>query len=188
MRKLVAALVVVAAFAVAIAPAPAAPEQRDPERGVSFRLPAGWHAAAQLTALAFPRELVTIASFALHSGGSCGPTRALRDLGPRDALVAVLEYSPPRGVRLPPRPRRLRVAARARGSLECFGVPGQVLAFRDAGRELQVVIVLGARAGAARRQEVERILDGLRFDPRPHRRAAPTRRRSARPAVARSPT
>jgi hypothetical protein len=172
MSKLLAAIAVVAcaagvAAALAIDRAPAATDRRDAERGVSARVPAGWHAAAKLTALAFPRELVTIASSPLQRGGSCGPTRALRDLRANDALVTVVEYSPPRGLRAPPRPRRLRLPERRpAGALECFGVPGDVLAFRDHGRDLQVVVVLGERAGAARRREVERVLDGLRFDAR----------------------
>jgi hypothetical protein len=36
---------------------------RDDARGVSALVPDGWHAAGPLTALAFPREVVTLASF-----------------------------------------------------------------------------------------------------------------------------
>ena len=145
---------------------PAATRYDDPVRGVHAQLPAGWHAASQLTALSFPRELLTFASFPLRRGGSCAPTRALRDLGPHDALVSVLELGPRPGGRraLRPRPARLVLPRAGAGPLECFGRPVAVLLFADRGRRLQVVAVLGARAGAARRRAAERILDSLRLD------------------------
>jgi hypothetical protein len=143
-------------------------------RGVSALVPDGWHAAGPLTALAFPREVVTLASFALRRGGSCGPDRALADLGPRDVLVTVLEYRPPRravcGARraqFPRRPGHLRLPAGAPGSPECIGRLAYLLRFRDAGRPLQVVVALGTGVSAAGRRTVERVLDGLRFDALP---------------------
>jgi hypothetical protein len=155
---------------------------RDDARGVSALVPDGWHAAGPLTALVFPREVVTLASFALRRGGSCGPGRALADLGPRDALVTVLEYRPPRGAvwgrgtrrsQFPRRPRHLRLPAGAPGSPECIGRPAYLLRFRDAGRPLQVVVALGTRVSAADRRTVERVLDGLRFDALPAPSADP---------------
>jgi hypothetical protein len=76
-------------------------------------LPAGWHAARPLTALTSPREVVTLASFPLRRGGSCGPDRALRHLPSGGALIFVLEYRWDRGAvwtgsirrpNFPPRP------------------------------------------------------------------------------------
>jgi hypothetical protein len=42
----------------------------DPVRGVSAEVPAGWHARVGLTALAYPREVVTLATFPVRRGGS----------------------------------------------------------------------------------------------------------------------
>ncbi len=164
---LVAALLLAAGATACGRDAPAPSRYDDPFRGVHAALPAGWHAAAQLTALTFPRELLTFASFPLRRGGSCGPTRALRDLGPRDALVTVLELGSRDGAhrRLPARPARLQLPRAAAGALECFGKPGSVVLLQDGRRRVQVVAILGARATPARRRAVERILDGVRLDP-----------------------
>jgi hypothetical protein len=176
LRGAVALPLALVAAASAAVPDPAAPvDYSDASRAVSAVVPDGWHRARTLTALAFPREVVTIASFPLRRGGSCAPTRALADLGPRDALVSVVEYRPQHGgvwsaarrAAFPPRPRHLRLPRRAGAPLECFGRPGRILRFRDADRPLQVVVVLGARASQARRHAVQRVLDGLRFGPLP---------------------
>ena len=166
----VAAVALAGAVAVAATPDPADPGGAG--RSVSADLPDGWHEARRLTALGFPRELLTIASFPLRHGGNCGPDRALRDLGPRDALIFVMEYRPAqgavwgRGVRrsdFPARPAHVRLPARPARSVECFTRPAYTLRFRDADRPLQLMVVLGPRAGAVERRRVERVLDGLRF-------------------------
>ncbi|MCW3014782.1 MAG: hypothetical protein JWO02_1874 [Solirubrobacterales bacterium] len=157
-----------------------APAQRqdyaDPERGVSALLPAGWHAVRSLTKLGYPREVITLASFRLRRGGSCGPDRALADLPSGGTLIFVLEYRPDRGAvwtdgirraNFPPRPAHLRLPSGEPTSFECFGKPGYLLRFRDADRPLQVMVALGFKADAARRREVERVLDELRFAPLP---------------------
>jgi hypothetical protein len=148
----------------------------DPARGVSATVPAGWHAAGPLTALAFPREVVTLASFPLRRGGSCGPDRALEAMPADGALVFVLEYRPSRGAvwtdgtrrsSFPRRPPHLRLPRDAPQTYECFRRPGYLLRFRDADRPLQIMVALGPRATATRRRAVERVLDGLRFTPLP---------------------
>jgi hypothetical protein len=149
---------------------------RDAARGLSADLPPGWHAAGPLSALAFPREVVTLASYPLRRGGSCGPDRALRDLGPHDALIFVMEYRPARGAvwgsaatraAFPARPARLRLPAYAPQPVECVARPSYTLRFRDSDRPIQVHVALGARVTAAERTTVERVLDGLRFDALP---------------------
>jgi hypothetical protein len=173
------AAVAIAAGAVAAASGAAggpAADYADPARGVSAMVPAGWHAAGPLTALAFPREIVTVASFPLRRGGSCGPDRALEDMPADGALVFVLEYRPARGpvwtggthrASFPPRPAHLGLPRTAPQSYECFGRPGYLLRFRDADRPLQIMVALGPKATPSRRRAVERVLDGLRFTPLP---------------------
>jgi hypothetical protein len=170
--RIAAAAAAVAAAAVALAAPDPPGGYRDADRGVSVHLPAGWHAAGPLTGLAFPREVITIASFPLRRGGGCGPGRALADLGPRDALVSVLEYRPARGAvwghglrrsDFPPRPAHLRLPAGPPQRLECFARPARILRFRDADRPLQVQVALGKRVSPAGRRRVEGILDALRF-------------------------
>jgi hypothetical protein len=169
----IAAGPVIGAFGAADGPAT---DYADPARGVSATVPVGWHAAGPLTALAFPREVVTLASFPLRRGGSCGPGRALRDMPADGALVFVLEYRPARGrvwtdgtrrASFPPRPVHLRLPRSAPRAHECFGKPGYLLRFRDADRPLQIMVALGPRTTPARRRTVERVLDGLRFTPLP---------------------
>jgi hypothetical protein len=147
----------------------------DPDRGVSATVPAGWHARVGLTRLGFPREVVAVASFPLRRGGSCGPDRAHADMPSDGALILVLEYRPARGSvwrdgtrrsAFAPRPAHLRLPRRAQQTFECFGT-GHLLRFRDADRPFQVMVALGPRASDARRQAVERVLDGLRFSPLP---------------------
>jgi hypothetical protein len=171
MKLLAAALVLLAAAAAV--PDPAAPvDYGDPTLAVSAVVPDGWHRARTLTALAFPREVLTIASFPLRRGGNCGPDRALRDLGPHDALIFVIEYRPAngpvwwRGVRrsrFPLRPARLRLPTHAAQPAECFARPAYTVRFRDADRPLQIEVILGTRVTPAERRRVERVLDGLRF-------------------------
>jgi hypothetical protein len=171
--------VTIAAGAVAAALGAAArhaTDYTDPARGVSATVPAGWHAAGPLTALAFPREVVTLASFPLRRGGSCGPDRALEGMPADGALVFVLEYRPRRGAvwtsgtrrsSFPPRPAHLRLPRSAPQTYECFRRPGYLLRFRDADRPLQIMVALGPRAAGTRRRAVELVLDGLRFTPLP---------------------
>jgi hypothetical protein len=151
----------------------AASHYDDPAAGIHALLPAGWHAAPRLTALAGPRELVTLASYPLHAGGGCGPQRALHELPPHGALVFVLEYVPPPRRGFPPRPAHVHLRARDRAVYECIGRPGWLLRFRDAGRALQIHVVLGSRAGARMRRRVERVVQHLRFDRQRYRTLPP---------------
>lgn len=104
----------------------------DPQRGVSALLPAGWHAAAELTSLTFPREVITLASYPLRRGGSCGPDRALADLPSDGALIFVFEYRPDRGAvwtgsrrreSFPPRPAHVRLPRRASEGFRALASP-----------------------------------------------------------------
>jgi hypothetical protein len=142
----------------------------DPSHAVSGVLPAGWHLSPHATALAYPVELFTAASYPVRGGRGCGPRPALRDLPPGGALVFAMEYRPARGrLRLhgfPPRPAHLRLRQRDFGTYECAG-PTYLLRFRDHGRPIQLHVALGPEATAARRAQVLRFLDSLRFAPLP---------------------
>lgn len=147
----------------------------DPARGVTAVHPDGWHATVGLTRLSYPREVVTLASFRPRRGEGCGPDRARRDMPADGALVFVIEYRPASGAvwsggvrraHFPARSRRIALPRGPQHALECFGL-GHVLRFRDADRPLQVMVALGPKAGDARRRQVERVLNGLRFAPLP---------------------
>jgi hypothetical protein len=66
--------------------------------------------------------------------------------------------------RLPRRPAPFRLG-RA-GPLECFG-HGTTVAWTEQGRALHAVVMLGPRAGAARRRQAEALLDSLVVQPIP---------------------
>jgi len=175
-RLLPLALVIVAGAALpaSAAPPPGWTEWSDPARGVMAELPPGWHAAPKVTALGYPQEVATLASFAFEPGGACGPDAARRL--PRDgALIFITEYRPARGAvwrdsirrsSFPLRPDHLTLRGKAE-AFECFASPARQLRFRDADRPLQVMIALGRQATAARRRQVEQVLDALHFDPLP---------------------
>lgn len=139
---------------------------RQPGR-VTGALPAGWQVRGRSTALARPVELFTAASYPVRRGGACGPDRALADMPPNGALVFALDDRPSVGrVRLegyPRRPEHIRLLPRASSRAECFGQTGWGVRFREHGRAIILQVALGPRAGSARRRQVERFLDSLRF-------------------------
>src|SRR3954452_5361885 len=62
--------------------------------GLSYDLPSGWQTAKRpLTTTSEPREVLSVGTYPLrYRTGGCYhmPTSALRDLGPRDALITLL--------------------------------------------------------------------------------------------------
>jgi hypothetical protein len=144
--------------------------------GVTVELPPGWEPArAPLTTITDPREVLAVGTFPLHhrpTGCNHLPTSALEDLGPRDALVILLE----RGVDpasawtdFPPRPEHFGPALGGRSEAgEC--APGATFedhwfGFGDAGRHFHVEVAFGPEATPATRAAAWRILDSLRVDP-----------------------
>src|SRR3954454_10725926 len=103
MRSVVAAL---AAVAVAVAPGGHRVTLNDP--GLSIVVPRGWHLAQkQRTALGYPVERIALSSARLGPPhpSSTRPGAEVRRMGPRDALLFVVEYTRPMRpfARKPPR-------------------------------------------------------------------------------------
>jgi len=144
--------------------------------GVSVRYPAGWQLIAPpISALSSPAERLLLTSYRTRRGGNCSPDRAARDLPADGALVYLFEYRPQLGAvwrhvnrrHFPPRPRRFALRRRDLGGFECWRVPSYLIHFRAADRPFQLHVALGKNATAARRAQVLRILDSLRFTPLP---------------------
>jgi hypothetical protein len=157
--------------------APAPTPIRSEAHGFTAELPAGWHLTPRtLTpALSNPVEILsagTVAGARPERGGCAQvPVGALERLGPRDAFVTVQErYGEPR---FPPRPYPFTLPPPSEGidAEVCVRHPERLefhwFGFRDAGRGFHVLAVLGRDAPPQRRQEVEALLDSLRFEPGP---------------------
>ena len=148
----------------------------DQEAGVAVTRPKDWHLVQPpISGLVEPAERLLLTSYPAQRGGSCGPDRALRAMPPGGALVYLFEYRPRvgdpwRGLRrrdFPRRPARFALQQSALASYECIRAPSYLIRFRDADRPFQLHVVLGPRATAARRAQVLRVLDSLRFEALP---------------------
>jgi hypothetical protein len=148
-----------------------------PERDFTFDLPDGWHLSSesQTPELTQPVEILSAGTvpFGRPDEGSCAhmPVSALERIGPRDALVTVLErYGSPV---FPRRPEPLTLPPRSEGmdAETCARNGGQLdihwFGFRDAGRGFHVLVAFGREAPAARRDEAVDLLDSLSFEPAP---------------------
>lgn len=138
--------------------------------GITVRYPPTWFATSRpLTPVTYPAQLLAVASYPLprDSGGAdgCRPTEALERLPRSGAFVYGWDYGkPPFGARFrrrdfPPRPEQFRLGRFAH--YECLG-PSSMIRFRQAGRFVQIHVVLGSRAGPATRAKVLRVLDSIR--------------------------
>lgn len=120
---------------------------------ISIAVPKGWTLRRDpVPALVEPSLRFAVGSWRLPSGGNgCAPTRAIRALPPSAALFWLYEYGP--GARrqsdFPPQPARFRLG-RLGGPFECLGVRAYQIMFRSHGRDFQVHVVLGGRAGRLR--------------------------------------
>jgi hypothetical protein len=148
----------------------------DSETGVAGRYPDGWHRARALTNQVVPREVLTLATYPLRGGakaGECAPDTARADMPPGGAFVWLLEYRPLRGEvwadlprdRFPPRPGSFRIPRERLAPVSCFDGPGYSTTFRAADRPFQLLVAFGGEPSEERLDDVEAILDGLRFDP-----------------------
>ena len=131
-------------------------------RGVSVRLPPGWHATAvALTPVGYPQ--FAIASYPLPRGDrgadGCEPKAALDRLPATGVFIFAWEFSRSGPtLSFPRQPRHFRLSRFAR--YECLG-PSYRLRFRAAGRYFQVHVVLGKRANRRTRRLALRTLDSL---------------------------
>jgi hypothetical protein len=148
----------------------------DAGAGIAVTQPGGWHLTTPpISSLSAPRERLLLTSYRTERGGNCGPDRAERDLPDGGALVYLIEYRPStgdpwRGLRrrdFPPRPARFALRRAALAGYECWRKPSYLIRFRDADRPFQLHVALGPRASQARRAQVLRVLDSLRFEPLP---------------------
>jgi|SRR5579875_3502047 len=140
-------------------------------RGVSVRLPPGWHAAsARLTPVTWPPQFLAVASYPLPRGDGgadgCEPKAAVDRLPADGAFIFGWEYTgfpwPARRkaqlAAFAPQPSRFRLPHL--GSDECV-YPSYQLRFRTAGRYFQVQVMLGRKASGRTRALALKVLDSL---------------------------
>jgi hypothetical protein len=146
------------------------------DSAIAVTQPGGWHLTTPpISSLSFPRERLLMTSYRAARGGNCGPDRAERALPAGGALVYLIEYRPSvgdpwRGLErsaFPRRPAHFALRRDALGAYECWRVPSYLIRFRDADRPFQLHVALGPHATNARRAQVLRVLDSLRFQPLP---------------------
>jgi len=137
--------------------------------GISVRDPDGWHVFRRpLTRVVSPVQRMVASSFALHQARpdvGCAPATAMREMPQTGAWVYLIEYTGPSQQQLasfPPRPAHFALSASSYANYECMG-PSYLVRFRDAGRELQAEIYIGARADASTRAVALSALDSLRI-------------------------
>jgi hypothetical protein len=147
----------------------------DARHGYSMTLPPGWHRARRnLTPhLTEPREILSVATYPLRYDrrarcriSGC-PTPALNGFESTDILVSVQErmQAKPTTEDVAIELRRQRWGLRARRDT----CPSDRVAwyafesFAEGGRSLYVLVVMGKRAPAAARAEMQRLLHSLRF-------------------------
>jgi hypothetical protein len=141
-------------------------------QGVSIDTPAAWNFNGDpVPALLGPGMLFAVGTGPVPSGGSCGPTAALKAMPAAGALFALTEYSSAETggepYTFPPRPERLRLGSLGSGPAECWGVKIYVILFEDGGRYFEVQAVFGPHAAASLRAEMLRSLDSLHVAPLP---------------------
>ncbi len=154
---------------------------RDTTHGLEVQFPSDWRRARRsLTPeLVDPREVLSVGTGPLRqsSRGACAhrPVGALEAMGPRDALVSVLERRTGGG-EYPARPRSFNLRGSNRAErLECdpdrrgARLDTWWIVFADRGRRFYALVAIGTRAPAARRATARRVLDSLRFSSSPPR-------------------
>jgi hypothetical protein len=150
----------------------------DLRHGYTVVLPAGWYQARRnLTPqLVDPREILSVATYPLRyqRRARCRitgcPTPALNGFRATDILVSIQERVQARpatadvAIDLKPRRTGLGTGPRSctRGRVTWYAIDD----FAEAGRSLYVFVVMGERAPARARGDLERLLHSLRFSPR----------------------
>lgn len=127
--------------------------ERQTVDGISINVPRGWTLRRHpVPALLEPSLPFAVGSWRLPSGGNgCAPTKAIGAQPATAALFWLYEY-PPAGQQssdFPPQPARFHLG-RLGGPFECLGVRTYRILFRSHGRDFQVHVILGRRAGRLR--------------------------------------
>lgn len=127
--------------------------QRQTVDGISIRVPKGWTFRPNpLPVLVEPSLPFAVGSWPFPAGGNgCAPSRAIGAQPPTAALFWLYEY--PAADRpqsdFPPQPKTFHLGPLG-GPFECLGVRAYRILFRSHGRDFQVHVILGRRAGRLR--------------------------------------
>lgn len=144
---------------------------RDSAHAFSIRVPPGWlRAPTSLTpGLTNPHEILTLSTHVARRGGEhCNhlPERAMRELGPGDVLLSLQERRGSGGFAERPRPYVLDAQPTdAGGCAERTDLREHFGGFRDRGRGVHVLVVMGPEVSDARRADAAAIVDSLEFEP-----------------------
>ena len=142
----------------------------DPEVGLAGAYPSSWFRMRALTNLVDPREVLALATYPLRGrsdAGECAPEQARADLPRGGAFVWLVEYRTRGDLvtnRFPPRPRFDLDGSDLERNLSCFLGPGYATTFRAADRPFQLLVAFGGRPSPKRLDEVNGLLNSLRFD------------------------
>ena len=145
---------------------------RDEKARLTLRYPPDWsvRSAPIMPLLLEPRELITLSTSAIPPADeSCRqtPEAAVEALGPKDALISLLEYESDADAR--PRPQRMlpyhgdRPATCRRLQLP-HGLLFRAQRFEDRGRVFHLYLAVGESASDRTRRQVTEILNGMSFD------------------------
>ncbi|MBA3366918.1 MAG: hypothetical protein H0U03_14245 [Actinobacteria bacterium] len=142
------------------------------EHRFSVRYPSRWQLSRErLTpTLGDPLEILALGTYPLRPGGErCAnwPVKALEDLGPADAFVAVLERAKPYPQSgYPPRPPSFGLPIDDQTGRFCVPDARRLdtwMSFSDEGRAFYLLVAMGKSASPQTRAELERVLNSLSF-------------------------
>lgn len=142
------------------------------EHRFSVDYPSRWHLSRErLTpTLADPVEILALGTYPLRLGGErCAhwPVRALEDLGPDDAFLAVLEAAKPYPQSgYPPRPASFGLPSDEQTGRFCVPDAHRLdtwTFFSDQGRAFYLLVAMGESASSRTRAELEHVLNSLSF-------------------------
>jgi hypothetical protein len=144
---------------------------RSEDARLTLRYPVGWKVADArlLPLLVEPRELVTLSTSPLRPADERCPQKpeaAVEALGPKEALITLLEYRSE--AHAPPRPKRLLPYEGARPpTCKRLQLPRGFLfraqSFEDRGRVFHLYVAVGESASDQTRRELTEILNTLIF-------------------------
>jgi hypothetical protein len=151
-----------------------------PDAGISVSYPSEWLRSDErlMLALADPRELVAVSTFAARRGGdNCAhmPENAIEGMGPTDALVVLEErlahFEAGTPSDYPARPERFGSGdSYPSEAVDCLDRPKEFfdrfIPFRDSGRRFYAYVAFGTETPPAIRAEAWSILDRLEIETR----------------------
>jgi hypothetical protein len=145
-----------------------APAPAHVPRGISLRVPAGWHVIrGWLSDVTGPAPVLAVGSFDVRLSRrtcECGMPNVV-DFPRGGAFLFIWEYVnyPRRALaRIPRRPAHFRIPSGVGQRHTCQG-PSDGFSFRDGTRVFQVEIYLGVAAGLPVRAQLRDLMDSLRF-------------------------